>query len=70
MYARLPYDPPRDFMDQTTLCLLTGDVQVNNVLAKIAMEPSGGSSQQFAEFLKGDRETYARLIRTAGIKPE
>jgi tripartite-type tricarboxylate transporter receptor subunit TctC len=42
----------------------------DNVLAKITMEPSGGSSQQFADFLKGDRENYARLIKAAGIKPE
>jgi tripartite-type tricarboxylate transporter receptor subunit TctC len=32
--------------------------------------PAGGTPAEFAAFMKADREMYANIIRTSGIKPE
>jgi tripartite-type tricarboxylate transporter receptor subunit TctC len=34
------------------------------------VEPVGGSPEQFAEFLKADRELTGRLVKLAGMKPQ
>lgn len=42
-------------------------------MAAIGLEhaaPAGATPEEFAAFLKTDREMYSRLVRTAGIKPE
>jgi tripartite-type tricarboxylate transporter receptor subunit TctC len=39
-------------------------------LAVQGMEVDGGSPEEFAAFLKSEKERYAGIVRTAGIKPE
>jgi tripartite-type tricarboxylate transporter receptor subunit TctC len=40
------------------------------VLAPLGAEPNGGTTEEFAAFLKSDRETAAKLAKIAGLKPE
>ncbi|MFM9970384.1 MAG: Bug family tripartite tricarboxylate transporter substrate binding protein [Burkholderiales bacterium] len=40
------------------------------VLTPLSAEPNGGSTEEFAAFLKADRETAAKLVKIAGLKAE
>ena len=44
------------------------DVQAR--LASEAAEPAGGTSEQFAEYLKQQSDKFAKLIKAIGFKPE
>ncbi len=39
-------------------------------LLKASIERRGGSPEEFASFLKKDRETAGRLVKLANVKPE
>jgi tripartite-type tricarboxylate transporter receptor subunit TctC len=39
-------------------------------LAIQGMEVDSGSPEEFAAFLKREKERYAGIVKTAGIKPE
>ena len=39
-------------------------------LSPSAVEPAGGSVEEFAEFVRKDREAAAQLVKLANIKPQ
>jgi tripartite-type tricarboxylate transporter receptor subunit TctC len=43
---------------------------VKERLATLGVEPVGGTSAAFTQMVKADGERWARIIKTAGIKPE
>jgi tripartite-type tricarboxylate transporter receptor subunit TctC len=43
---------------------------VAKYLTPQSMDPRGGSPEDFAAFLRVDRETNGRLAKLAGVKPE
>jgi tripartite-type tricarboxylate transporter receptor subunit TctC len=44
--------------------------EFKELLTTSGMTPVASTSEQFAEFLKSETTKYARVIKTAGIKPE
>ena len=43
---------------------------VRNRLASLDAEPAGGTSGEFAAFLKSERVKWGAVVKDAGIKPE
>jgi len=44
--------------------------EVRDRLLALASPPVGGTPEQFASYIKGEIDKWARVIRTAHIKPE
>lgn len=68
-----PAGTPRDIVRRLNaeVAKITSDPDFRQQhLAARAIEPVGDSPESFAEFLKADRETAARLAKIAGLRPE
>jgi tripartite-type tricarboxylate transporter receptor subunit TctC len=46
------------------------DRATHESLLELAMEPIGGSAEQFARLVRADAEKYARLAKDLKIKPD
>jgi len=46
------------------------DPATRESLLQTAMEPIGGSAEQFAQLVRADTEKYARLVKDLKIKPD
>ena len=71
--AFAPAGTPRDIVTR-----LNGEMQklvnapgfVAKFISPQGMDPRGGTPEEFAAFIKADREVAARLVKLAGVKPE
>jgi tripartite-type tricarboxylate transporter receptor subunit TctC len=71
--AFAPAGTPRDIVMRLNgeMQKLIGDREfIAKFLAPQGMDPRGGTPEEFAAFLKTDRETAAKLVKLAGVKPE
>ncbi len=44
--------------------------EVREKLVAAGIEPSGGSAQQFAEFIQSEMVRWAKVAQAAGVQPE
>ena len=50
--------------------LLAQPAFVEKYIAVLGMDPAGGTPEDYAAFLKNDRNTAARVAKAANLKPE
>jgi tripartite-type tricarboxylate transporter receptor subunit TctC len=68
--AFAPIGTPRDIVRllNTEMNALLSDRGFRSLLEKAMIEPGGGTPEEFAAFLRADRQRFADIARTANIR--
>jgi tripartite-type tricarboxylate transporter receptor subunit TctC len=53
-----------------TLSKIVGEPEFRQRLAAQGMDAESNTPEQYASFIKSEKEKYARLAQAAGVKPE
>jgi tripartite-type tricarboxylate transporter receptor subunit TctC len=63
---------PRDFVNRlnTEMVRILTSAEVKERFSKLGVDVVAGSPEQFASFLKGEVDRWAKVIREAGIKAD
>jgi tripartite-type tricarboxylate transporter receptor subunit TctC len=54
----------------TELNKTLGSAELKDKLIAAGIQPTGGTPEQFASFIRSETARYAKVIKDAGIKPE
>jgi len=67
-----PVGTPQDIVDQIAAdCdLVLREAAIVERVTKLAAEPVGGATSQFATFLKADVERWKKVVKDANLKVE
>jgi tripartite-type tricarboxylate transporter receptor subunit TctC len=72
-YAYLaPAKTPRDILERLNreIVKALNSAEVKDLLAKQGLEPAPGTPEQLAAFIKREYDTWGKVVKEAGIKPQ